>query len=234
VLTYGIENAADFRAEAIEDQGALGSAFVLEEKGKRVRLELALPGRHVISNALAALAAAGVWGIGAEQARGVFRNLRAPSMRGELLRFPNGTALIDDSYNSSPAALHAMIKVLASTPNYRRRILAAGEMRELGHTSPQLHREAGSFAAKTGKIDWIIGVEGDAAQIAEGAAVAGVPRAQTKFFSSSEEAAKFLSDFVGPGDLLLVKGSRGVKMEHIVETLLARLAGVPATERVQH
>src|SRR5712675_222426 len=167
VLTYGIENTADYRAEAIEDRGALGSAFAVVENGRRTRLELALPGRHVISNALAALAAASVWGIGAEEAQSVFRSLHAPAMRGELLRFSNRAALINDSYNSSPAALHAMTELLAATPNFRRRILAAGEMRELGKASPQLHREAGQFAAKTGKIDWVIGVAGDAAQIVE-------------------------------------------------------------------
>jgi UDP-N-acetylmuramoyl-tripeptide--D-alanyl-D-alanine ligase len=235
VLTYGIEHAADFRAEAIEDRGAMGSSFVLEENGKRVRLELALAGRHVISNALAALAAASVWGIGEAEAQEVLGGLQAPAMRGELLRFNNGAALINDSYNSSPAALHAMIKVLAATPEYRRRILAAGEMRELGASSPQLHREAGSFAAKTGKIDWIVGVEGDAAQIVEGAVAGGLSKAQTKFFASSEQAAEFLSDLVAPGDLLLVKGSRGVKMERIVEALLARhAAGVSPAEKVRH
>ena len=235
VLTYGIENAADFRAEAIEDRGAFGSAFVVVENGKRTRIELALAGRHVISNALAALASASVWGIGAAAAQSVFRGLQAPAMRGELLRFSNGAALINDSYNSSPAALQAMIKVLAATPNYRRRILAAGEMRELGRTSSQLHREAGSFAAKTGKIDWVVGVEGDAAQLVEGAVAAGVPGSQTKFFSSSEEAAKFLAEFVAPGDLLLVKGSRGVKMERIVDALLAAHAPeLTSAEKVGH
>jgi UDP-N-acetylmuramoyl-tripeptide--D-alanyl-D-alanine ligase len=156
-------------------------------------------------------------------------------MRGELLRFSNGAALINDSYNSSPAALHAMITVLAATPNYRRRILAAGEMRELGATSPQLHRDAGKFAAQTGKMDWVMGVEGDAAQIVEGAIAGGVPRSQTRVFGSSDEAAKFLSDFVAPGDLLLVKGSRGVKMERIVESLLsAHAPELASTEKVRH
>src|SRR6266849_6378129 len=235
VLTYGIENTADYRAEAIEDRGALGSAFVLAENGRRTRLELALPGRHVISNAMAALAAASVWTIGAQEAQEVFRTLHAPAMRGELLRFSNGAALINDSYNSSPAALHAMITVLAATPNYRRRILAAGEMRELGATSPQLHREAGKFAAETGKIDWVIGVEGDAAQIVEGAVAEGVPRSQAKVFASSEEAAKFLAEFVAPGDLLLVKGSRGVKMERVVESLLTVHAPeAESAEKVRH
>jgi UDP-N-acetylmuramoyl-tripeptide--D-alanyl-D-alanine ligase len=235
VLTYGVDNVADYRADAIEDRGALGSAFVVVGNGRRTRLELSLPGRHVISNALAALAAASVWGIGEAEAQSIFRTLHAPAMRGELLRFSNGAALINDSYNSSPAALHAMIKVLAATPNYRRRILAAGEMRELGATSPQLHREAGKFAAETGKIDWVIGVEGDGAQIVEGAVTAGVPRAQTRVFASSEEAAKFLADFVAPGDLLLVKGSRGVKMERIVESLLAIHAPeLENAEKVRH
>ena len=235
VLTYGIDQAADFRAEAIEDRGALGSAFVVVQGGKRTRLEVALPGRHVVSNALAALAAASVWGIGVAEAQTVFRTLHAPAMRGELLRFSNGAALINDSYNSSPAALHAMIKVLAATPNYRRRILAAGEMRELGKTSPELHREAGRAAAQTGQIDWVIGVEGDAAQIVEGAVTAGTPRGQTRVFASSEEAAKFLADFVAPGDLLLVKGSRGVKMERVVEALLAVHAPeLENAERVRH
>jgi UDP-N-acetylmuramoyl-tripeptide--D-alanyl-D-alanine ligase len=235
VVTYGIEHPADFRAENIEDRGALGSAFVLAAGANRVRFETALAGRHVIANALAVLAAASVWGIGAGEAQDILRNLRAPAMRGELLRFANGAALINDSYNSSPAALHAMIDVLAATPNYRRRILAVGEMRELGPESSQLHREAGSFAAKTGRIDWVIGVEGDAAQIVEGAVSGGLSKLQTRFFPSSEDAAKFLSEFVTEGDLLLVKGSRGVKMERIVEALLARhAASVPATEKVSH
>jgi UDP-N-acetylmuramoyl-tripeptide--D-alanyl-D-alanine ligase len=117
-----------------------------------------------------------------------------------------------------------MVAVLAATPNFQRRILAAGEMRELGVASPVLHREAGILTGKTGKIDWVIGVAGDAKEIVEGAVDAGVPREQTRFFASSEEAATFLEDFFTAGDVLLVKGSRGVQMERIVESLLARHA----------
>jgi UDP-N-acetylmuramoyl-tripeptide--D-alanyl-D-alanine ligase len=224
VVTYGIDAPAFFSATAIEDRGALGSAFDYISPEGRVRLELPIPGQHAIYNALAALAAASVWNIGAAEAQSVFRTLRAPAMRGELLRFSNGAALINDSYNSSPAALQAMVSVLAATLNFRRRILAAGEMRELGAASPMLHREAGVFAAKAGTIDWVIGVEGDAEQIVEGAVSAGIPREQTRFFSSSDEAAKFLGELIAAGDVLLVKGSRGVKMERIVEALLARHA----------
>src|SRR5690349_7475796 len=221
VLTYGIENQAFFMAQNIEDRGALGTTFDYVSPEGRVRLELALPGRHVIANALASLAAASVWGIGIEEARTVLPGLRPPAMRGQLLRFSDGAALINDSYNSSPAALQAMTSLLAATPGFKRRILAAGEMRELGATSGELHRDAGAAAAKSGKVDWIISVAGDAAQILEGAVAAGFDRAKTKFFASSEEAGAFVQKFFQPGDLLLVKGSRGVKMERIVEALIA-------------
>src|SRR5882724_3494303 len=231
----GRESTAVFTAEAIEDRGALGSAFDYVSPEGRVRLELALPGRHVIANALASLAAASVWGIGAAEAQSVLRTMRAPSMRGELLRFSNGAALINDSYNSSPAALHAMTALLAATPGFQRRILAAGEMRELGTTSGELHREAGAAAAKSGKVDWIVGVAGDAAEIIEGAIASGFNRAHTKFFGSSEEAGAFVQQFFQPGDLLLVKGSRGVKMERIVEALISAHVAVDAPrEEVRH
>src|SRR5712664_1475475 len=224
VLTYGIEKQAFFMAQDIEDRGALGSAFDYVSPEGRVRLELNVPGRHAIANALAALAAASVWDIGAAEAQSVFLSLRAPAMRGELLRFSNGSALINDSYNSSPAALQAMTELLAATPNFRRRILAAGEMRELGAASKELHREAGKFAAKTGKVDWILGVSGDAAEIVNGAVASGFSAAHTKFFETPEEAAEFLRGVLVSGDLLLVKGSRGVKMERIVESLIAQHA----------
>jgi len=236
VVTYGIEKPAFFMAQEIEDRGAFGSAFDYVSPEGRVRLELRVPGHHAISNALAALAAASVWDIGAAEAQSVFRTLRAPAMRGELLRFSNGAALINDSYNSSPAALQAMTELLAATPNHRRRILAAGEMRELGAASKELHREAGKFAARTGKLDWILGVSGDATEIVNGAVASGFSADHTRFFETPEEAAEFLRGILVSGDLLLVKGSRGVKIERIVESLIAQHAapGEFSGEEVRH
>jgi UDP-N-acetylmuramoyl-tripeptide--D-alanyl-D-alanine ligase len=234
VLTYGVEKPALFSAENVQDRGALGTAFDCVTPQGRVRMELVLPGRHVIANALASMAAASVWGIGMDEARAVLPELRPPAMRGELLRFPGGAALVNDSYNSSPAALQAMTSLLAATPGFRRRILAAGEMRELGAASAELHRQAGVFAAGTGAIDWVVGVAGDAAQLIEGARGAGIPSERLKFFGSSEEAAGFLSALLEPGDLLLVKGSRGVKMERIVEALLAKHGTPGSTVEVGH
>ncbi len=224
VVFYGMEKPAEYRAEEIEDRGALGSAFTLVHKNKRTRMETTLPGRHVVMNALAAIAAASEWNIGAEEAQRVLPNMKTPAMRGELIRFTNGFALINDAYNSSPAALQAMSSLLAATPGFQRRILAAGEMRELGPSSGKLHREGGEFAGRTGKIDFVIGVQGDARELVEGAIATGIPREHTKFFGTPENAAEFLAGFVKPGDLLLVKGSRSVKMERIVEALLGRFA----------
>jgi UDP-N-acetylmuramoyl-tripeptide--D-alanyl-D-alanine ligase len=225
VLTFGCGAGAQFRAEKIHDFGAAGSEFEFIGPNERAHLALALPGRHSIENALAALAAASFWGIGAADAAAVLRNIKVGEMRGRLLEFAAGFALINDCYNSNPLALAAMVDLLAQTKaqsgNYRRRILAAGEMLELGPDSPKLHREAGRHAASR-QIDCIVAVQGDAAEIANGAIEGGLPPSQVHFFADSSAAASFLSDLVKAGDLLLVKGSRGVKMERITEALRAR------------
>jgi UDP-N-acetylmuramoyl-tripeptide--D-alanyl-D-alanine ligase len=235
VTTFGLAAGAQFRAENVQDRGAEGSAFDFLWPGGRARLALPLPGRHNVGNALAALAAASAWGAGAEEAAHIFPQLAAGEMRGRLLRFAAGFSVINDSYNSNPVALEAMIGILAGTPGYRRRILAAGEMLELGPESPKLHREAGRIAAAR-KLDWVIAVQGYGEQLAAGATAAGLPVSQTKVFANSAEAAAFLVSLIEPGDLLLVKGSRGVKMERVVEALRAKYAlaeadaGVPAPQ----
>ena len=95
-------------------------------------------------------------------------------------------------------------------------------MLELGDSAPELHRECGREVAGLGKIDWIFGVQGNAAEFLAAAIDAGHPEERTQFFENSAEAAKFLAGFVERGDLLLLKGSRGVKMERILEAIEAR------------
>ena len=219
VITFGANPRADFRAEAIEERGLEGSTFDFVSPSGRARLELPLLGRHNAMNALAALATASVWGIGATEAKTVFPSLVPADKRGEVARFEDGFTVINDSYNSSPSALNAMTELLASTPGHRRRILAAGEMLELGDSSADLHRECGRAAARLRKIDWIFGVRGHAAEFVRATIDAGHPAEQAQFFEDSEEAARFLVKFVTRGDLLLLKGSRGVKMEKILETI---------------
>jgi UDP-N-acetylmuramoyl-tripeptide--D-alanyl-D-alanine ligase len=229
VVTFGFASGADFRAERIDDRGADGSEFDFIGPASRARLTLPLAGRHNISNALAALAAASVWDVGVAEAKKVFPGLEPAGMRGRVLRYDAGFSVINDCYNSNPVALAAMIEILVHTPASGRRILAAGEMLELGPSSPELHREAGRAAAASGKLDWIIGVRGDGESLVRGAIETGHPAARAKFIGSSAEAAGFIADLLAPGDLMLVKGSRGVKMERIVEALDARFARWNAT-----
>jgi UDP-N-acetylmuramoyl-tripeptide--D-alanyl-D-alanine ligase len=224
IVTFGLASAAEFRAEALEDRGAEGTRFDFIWPGGRARLTLPLAGRHNVTNALAALAAASVWGIGPAEAERVFPHIVPTNMRGELLRFEPGFAVINDAYNSNPVALASMVDLLASMPGYRRRILAAGEMLELGPDSAKLHCQAGRYAAAADEITWIFGVQGEAAALIRGAVEGGQPAERTRFFASSQEAAEFLLGFLEPGDLLLVKGSRGVKMERIVDALKTRYA----------
>jgi UDP-N-acetylmuramoyl-tripeptide--D-alanyl-D-alanine ligase len=212
---------AEFRAEKIEERGVSGSAFDFVSPAGRARLELPLIGRHNVMNAVAALAAASVWGIGADDAKRVFPKLQPADKRGEVVKFAEGFTVINDSYNSSPTALNALAELLAATPGFSRRILAAGEMRELGDSAPELHRECGRHVAGLRKIDWIIGVQGPAEEFVRAAVAAGHSQERAKFFQNSAEAGEFLASFIKPNDLLLLKGSRGVKMEKILEAIEA-------------
>jgi len=223
VMTFGFAPGAEFRAEALEERGPAGTAFDFVFPGGRARLELPLIGRHNVANALAALAAASLWGVTPAQAGAAFARLSPAAMRGEVLRFAEGFVVLNDSYNSNPLALEAMVHLLAATPGHGRRILVAGEMLELGPQSPELHRRAGEQAARAG-VDWVFAVQGAAREIAAGARAAGVNNGQARFFESSAAAAEVLAGFVAAGDLVLVKGSRGVKMERIVEAIRSRHA----------
>jgi UDP-N-acetylmuramoyl-tripeptide--D-alanyl-D-alanine ligase len=153
-----------------------------------------------------------------------------------VVRFEDGFTVINDSYNSSPTALAALAELLAATPGYRRRILAAGEMLELGASAPELHRECGRHATTLHKIDWIFGVQGHAAELVQAAIEAGHPKDRARFFENAGEAAKFISGFIEGSDLLLLKGSRGVRMEKILEAIESahkRIASKSSEERVE-
>jgi UDP-N-acetylmuramoyl-tripeptide--D-alanyl-D-alanine ligase len=221
VIRFGTNTEAEFRAEKIEARGLEGMAFDFVSPAGRLRLDLPLIGRHNVMNALAALAGASVWGIGAEEAKRVFPRLTPADKRGEVVRFEEGFSVVNDSYNSSPTALTALVELVAETPGYQRRIVALGEMLELGNSSAELHRQCGRAVAGR-KVDWIFGVQGHAADLIRGAVEAGHPQERTQFFENSMEAATFLEGFLSRGDLLLLKGSRGTKMERVLEAIDAQ------------
>jgi UDP-N-acetylmuramoyl-tripeptide--D-alanyl-D-alanine ligase len=219
VIRFGTAAPSEFRVEAIEERGVEGSAFDFVSPSGRARLELSLIGRHNVLNSLAALAAASLWGVGAAEATRVLPALAPADKRGEVIRFAGGFTVINDSYNSSPSALQALMELVAATHGYRRRILAAGEMLELGHSSAELHRECGLAAGRLKTFDWIVGVQGHAAEFVSAAIEAGHPEERTRQFENSADAGKFFARFIQAGDLLLLKGSRGVQMEKILEAI---------------
>ena len=141
-------------------------------------------------------------------------------MRGELLKFANGAAVINDSYNSSPAALHAMIAVLAATPDTGGESWRRARCGSLARLRLNCIARLANLRRETGKIDWVIGVAGDGAQIVEGAVAAGIAAVADEIFCFVGRSGEIFAGVFAAGDLMLVKGSRGVKMERVVEALL--------------
>jgi UDP-N-acetylmuramoyl-tripeptide--D-alanyl-D-alanine ligase len=182
---------------------------------------LPLIGRHNVYNALAAAATAHYFGISVEQTSERLATSSPSKMRGELIRFANGVTLIDDSYNSNPQALIQSVRAMLDAKGFSRRLVVAGEMLELGAQGPELHRRCGREIGAMG-IDVLIGVRGLASELVAGAIeVSGADAKLTSFCETPEEAAEMLIAQAAPGDLILVKGSRGVRTERVVERLRA-------------
>jgi UDP-N-acetylmuramoyl-tripeptide--D-alanyl-D-alanine ligase len=138
-------------------------------------------------------------------------------MRGEALDFAGGFTVVDDSYNSNPRSLINMVRTITEAgKKSRRRIVIAGEMLELGPDAPALHREVGEEIGRAG-VDVVWGVRGLAAAIVQGAQEAGLR--DTRFFETSNDAARALVNEVREGDLILIKGSRGVATDKIVKAI---------------
>jgi UDP-N-acetylmuramoyl-tripeptide--D-alanyl-D-alanine ligase len=184
-----------------------------------VDVALPLAGPHFVTSFLAAAAAAHVLGIPAEAIAEAATSLRAASHRGEVRRLGEGVVLLDDCYNSSPEALEAAVVTLALLPG-QRRVAVLGDMLELGPTGPALHRERGR--ALGGRVDAVVGIGPLATEIVEGAREAGVPAGSLHHFATAAEAALALAHLVRPGDAVLVKASRGIRLEAVVDALAGR------------
>jgi UDP-N-acetylmuramoyl-tripeptide--D-alanyl-D-alanine ligase len=151
--------------------------------------------------------------------------MKPDNKRGEVVKFKEGFAVIDDSYNSNPKALTEMIRFLGKLNGYKRKIIVAGEMLELGPAAAELHRACGSEAAHAGAA-LIIGVQGEARSILDGARKAGVEEQRLRFAADAAEAGDLLVREVRNGDVILVKGSRGVKLERVLDALRAAHPGM--------
>lgn len=214
VVMFGTGSAADVRAENVELLGASGARFDLVAGSCRQSVTSPLLGVHNVSNVLAASAVALFHGITPSQIAEALPSLEPADKRGQVLQVGNIT-VINDCYNSSPKALMAAADTLASMPA-RRRIVVAGEMLELGPTGEQLHRDSGRYLA-TKRLDFLLGVRGSAKYMVEAARQGGI---QADFVATPEEAGQWLAHETREGDAVLLKASRGVKLEKALETWL--------------
>lgn len=213
VVRFGIKRSAEVCAQKIRLNGAEGSTFELVVGSVGEPVTFPLVGEHNIYNALGAAAAAMERGISPSQAAAALSSIAPPDKRGQVLHL-HGATIINDCYNSNPRALEAMIDTLASM-KAERRILVVGEMLELGPTAEALHRECGKHAADK-KIDVVIGVRGMARAVAEAACGSGT---QAQFVETPEQAGEWLARNLRQGDAVLLKASRGVKLERALEML---------------
>jgi len=223
VLTFGIHRPADVRAENVAERGLEGSAFDLIAGSCRQSIRLPLLGLHNVYNALAAATVGMEAGVSPSEVAAALAALASQDKRGQLMQVA-GATVINDCYNSNPKALEAMVSSFARLPA-RRRIVVAGEMLELGPSGPDLHRQCGTAIAQNG-IDLLLGVRGAARQMVEGALEAGMA---AEFVETPQQAGEWLAREVRSGDAVLLKASRGVKLEGALEAWRAHPATATAT-----
>jgi len=216
VTTFGESAEADLRLSDVE-AGLDGARFTVEFQGESTRFESGLPGRHNVWNVAAALAGTTAFGFLPSEFVDAVRGLQAAPMRGGV-SVRAGVTVIDESYNSNPAAVTASLELLRVT-KAARRIAVLGEMRELGAQSAELHRQVGAGAAF---VDRLLAVGGDANHLLKAAVEAGLDPSRGAFFETAEEAGVALSALLKSDDAVLFKGSRGVGLERAIERAFLR------------
>ena len=211
-VRFGLSPQADVRGEDVE-LSPEGARFRVGQ----TRFESNLHGSHNVSNLLASIAVAGVYGIAPERLTGRIRNFTPAKMRGESF-LHEGVLVYNDCYNSNPDAVRAMLDLLKQTPA-NKRIAVLGEMLELGHWAETLHREVGDYVAKSG-IHVLVGIRGAACYMMDAAQRAGLPVDAAFFFEDPKEAGRLVRSLASPGDAILFKGSRGVHVEDALQQFL--------------
>ena len=214
---FGAGPCADPQIIGIEEEDGL--RVEIRSAGEEATLRLPMLGRHNASNAAAAVAVGREAGVGLAEAIAALETLTPGERRGEILSL-GGATVINDSYNSNPEALKSMIAALGARVALRR-ILVAGEMLELGEHAAGMHAECGEAAAALG-IDVVVGVRGNARYLVDAAAELGV---RGVFVEEAGAAGEWLVRNLRPGDAVLVKGSRGVRLEVAIAALRKELKG---------
>lgn len=211
-LTYGLPGSSDVWVEDVASQGLFGSHLVLATKNARLPVRLPLAGVHQVENFVAAACTAIALGVEPEEVAGAAEELCPQPHRGEVHRLPCGAVLVDDSYNASPVAVARMLELLAQTPG--RHLAVLGEMLELGPEAPRFHREAGLQAASV--CAQLVAVGGENARVlAEAFGPAGL------WVATADEAEPLVRRELREGDVVMVKGSRGIGLDRLVAALLS-------------
>ncbi|HEX4020857.1 MAG TPA: UDP-N-acetylmuramoyl-tripeptide--D-alanyl-D-alanine ligase [Acidobacteriaceae bacterium] len=212
-IYFGVGSCADLQAKEIQALGALGTRFQVAAGEHHADVTLQLLGKHNVMNVLPAIAIGMASGISLEACASALASLTAPEKRGQIVKF-RGAMLLNDCYNCNPAALDAMVDVLRSIPA-KRHIVVAGEMLELGPSAAQLHAACGRSMGERG-VQIVIGVRGNAESLVAGARAAG---SEALFLNTPEEAGTWLKENLQPEDVVLLKASRGVRLERALASL---------------
>ena len=224
VVTFGIERDADVGATAVVDRGIEGVHARVSTPRGDIDLATPLVGRANLANVLAATAVAVEFDVPLDAIAERAARLQPASRRGQIVRLPGGVTVIDDSYNANPLAMRRALDVLRTAAGASRRVAVLGEMLELGDGAVALHQEVGATAAAS-RVDLLLTVGGAPAMaLADAAVAAGMPRDRVRHVVTSDEAADLAAHLIEPGDLVLVKGSRGVGTDAVTERLKAELA----------
>jgi len=199
------------RAVDMDELGLNGTRFTVVVGEERFPMVLRLPGKHNVQNALAAIAVGVMSGVAPAEGCGALEKMRPTERRGNVLAWC-GAEIVNDTYNSNPRALDGMVRALLKT-EAKRRIVVAGEMLELGPAGASLHRSCGEAMAGA---DFVVGVRGMALELVDAARAAGVA---AEFVETPEQAGEWLRANLREGDVVLLKASRGVRLERALEVL---------------
>jgi UDP-N-acetylmuramoyl-tripeptide--D-alanyl-D-alanine ligase len=221
-LGFGMADTAGVRATGVEDLGLDGMAFRLALEGGETMVRLRLPGRHNVHNALAAAAVAHAAGFSLEAIRAGLEGFEPPGMRMEILRLGSGVTVLNDAYNANPSSMAAALATLSAS-SAARRIAALGEMRELGDEAVAAHLELGRHAAAA-HLDRLLLLGPHATSVRAGAMEAGMPAERIVVAEDHQALASALRGCWRPGDVVLIKGSRGAAMETVLRHLTEELA----------
>ncbi len=215
-IFFGEGEENQLKIQNIKRDGEFGIEFTIDLYGEKERFKLKPVTKPIILNILPAVGVASAFGLKLKDISPYIHDSKPFKMRGEIF-FLGKMILIDDSYNSNPKALATMLEELSHIKG-KRKIAVLGDMLELGEKEDEFHREMGRIVEKH-RIDVLITVGRLAFLIGDEALKFGMKRENVYFFSDSQSASKFIKEFVEDGDVILVKGSRGVKMEIISEKL---------------